>query len=167
MKRLTIIRHAKSDWADPSLRDHDRPLNARGQGAAPAVGEALASRGCRPDLIISSTAVRAATTARMIAEKIGYAGESIREDGELYHASVSDLQQAVASIDDTAGIGHAMLFGHNPGMEDFLDHLIGGYANQRFVTCAVADLELDITHWGEVSAGCGKLLEFFTPRDLA
>ena len=166
MKRLTLIRHAKSDWADSALPDHDRPLNARGLGAAPAVGEALAASGAKPDLILTSTALRAKTTAQMVAEKLGYPAESIHETRDLYHASVQDLERATADIDDLAGIEHAMIFGHNPGMEDYVDYLLGSYASQRFVTCAVAELSLEIKYWGEVAAGCGTLERFFTPHDL-
>ncbi len=166
MKRLTLIRHAKSDWDDPALADHDRPLNGRGRRAAPAVGAALAERGWAPDLILSSTAVRAATTARAIAESAGVAGDRIAFHRELYLASVSTLGRSVAGVDDEAGIGHVALVGHNPGMEDFLDHLSGGSPAPRFVTCAVAEFQLDITYWGEVGAGCAELVGFFTPHDL-
>lgn len=166
MKRLTIIRHAKSDWSEPALSDHDRPLNNRGLRAAPAVGEALAARGFKPDLILTSTARRARTTAGIIAGKLGYPEEAIRERDELYLASVGDLERVTAAIADGGGIGHAMLFGHNPGMEDYVDHLIGSYLGRRFVTCAVADLALDIELWAQVGAGCGTLSSFLCPADL-
>jgi phosphohistidine phosphatase len=166
MKRLTIIRHAKSDWTDSNLSDHDRPLNARGLGAAPAIGEALAAKGFQPDLILSSTAERAKTTAGFVAEKLGYPREKIVELHDLYHASRGDLERITAAIDDEAEIGHAMIFAHNPGLEDYLDHLLGRYAERRFVTCAVADLELDIEFWGQVGVGCGTLSSFLSPADL-
>ena len=167
MKKLTLIRHAKSDWDHPSLSDHERPLNKRGKRAAPAVGRELARREVKPDLILSSTAVRALTTAQAIAAEIGYPVERIVQEEAVYLASVAELERVVAAIDDSGGLGHVMVFGHTPGMEDVLAHLSGGYADQRFITCAVAELDLDIDHWGEVTAGCGSLRSFFTPHDLA
>jgi len=166
MKRLTLIRHAKSDWANPELTDHDRPLNARGLSAAPAIGEALATREVRPDLVLTSTAERARTTALIVAEKLGYEAGAIRESRELYHAPTRDLEAVTKAITDTDGVEHAMIFARNPGLEDYLDHLIGRYAEQRFVTCAVADLTLNIEFWGQVGAGCGTLESFLTPKDL-
>ena len=166
MKLLTLIRHAKSDWDNPILRDHDRPLNERGLRAAPAVGAELARRGVLPDLLLSSTAVRAAATAELVAAELGIVPREIQRDNALYLASVGEYERTVAAVDDAGGIDHVMAFAHNPGTHDFAHHLTGGAEIDRFITCAVAMLELDIDHWGEIGAGCGRLVAFFTPHDL-
>jgi phosphohistidine phosphatase len=166
VKTLTLVRHAKSDWDKPELSDHDRTLNARGLNAAPAVGKELARRGCNPDLLLCSTALRAATTASLLAAELGIDDADILRCDALYLAPVSDYQRAVAAIDDSAEITHAMLVAHNPGIHDFAHHLTGGYEIDRFVTCAVATIELDVEHWGEIDAGRGRLVNFFTPHDL-
>ncbi len=166
MKTLTLVRHAKSDWGDANLTDHDRPLNPRGLRAAPAVGRALAERGAKPDLILSSTAKRAATTAELVAAELGLDGAAIRFDEALYLASVPQFERAVAGVEEDPDICHVMTFGHNPGTHDFVDHLTGRRQIDRFVTCAVATLELDIEFWGEIASGCGRLVNFFTPHDL-
>ena len=91
MKHLALIRHAKSDWNDPTAQsDHDRPLNKRGRKAAPAVGAELARMGLRPDLVVSSTAVRAATTARAIAAEIGFDPGDIVMERSLYNAEAAE-----------------------------------------------------------------------------
>ena len=167
MKRLTLIRHAKSDWDDPRLSDHDRPLNERGLRAAPAVGAELARRGVLPDLLLSSTAVRAAATAELVAAELGIFPREIQRDNALYLASVGEYERTIAAVDDTGGIDHVMAFAHNPGTHDFAHHLTGGSEIGRFITCAVAMLELDIDHWGEIGTGCGRLVDFFTPHDLS
>ena len=94
MKQLLIMRHAKSSWSDENLSDHDRPLNARGQNNAPRMGAFVAEQGCLPDIIISSTAQRAAMTAKLFVEGCGTA-IPIRERRGLYHPSISDYTEAI------------------------------------------------------------------------
>lgn len=164
MKELTVIRHAKSDWTDAALRDHDRPLNMRGRENAPMVGKALAERELVPDLIISSTATRALTTAREIAAGIGYDLAGIREDGDVYDATVGELLDIVQALDDT--IGHVFLFGHNPGTHGLVNFLLADEPIPRFVTCAVARLRLDIENWREAGPACAGLIEHLYPKIL-
>lgn len=166
MKTLTLVRHAKSDWDSPDLSDHDRPLNARGLAAAPAVGKELERRGCRPDLLISSTAARAASTADLIASELGIKPAAILRLPALYLCSVGEYQRTIADLDEDAGVEHLMCVAHNPGTHEFVHHLTGGYEIDRFVTCAVATLQLDFALWGEIDAGRGRLVDFFTPHDL-
>lgn len=166
MKTLTLIRHAKSDWSDHCLSDHDRPLNERGQRSAPALGKALARRSAPPQLLLSSTALRAATTAEYIAAELGIVPSEIVYDKNLYLASAADLLHRLAAIDETTGIGHVMLVAHNPGIADLAHQLAGGEAIGRFVTGAVATIELDIGYWGEIDTGRSRLIDFFSPRDL-
>lgn len=165
MKELILIRHAKSSWNHPGLGDHDRPLNKRGKKAAPLVGEALAERGLQPDLMLSSTAMRAYTTARAVAEKLGYPGEQVLRDEAIYLAGVPMLMHVIQGIDESHE--SAILFGHNPGFHDLANALLRTDVIERLVTCAVVRMRLNVDHWGEVSAGDGELIEHLWPRMLA
>ena len=166
MKNLTLVRHAKSEWNCPGANDHDRPLNKRGLRAAPQIGSYLHKRGSKPDIVLSSTALRAITTAQLIAGELDAAQEQIQPVEELYLASIPDYERIIGSIDDTAGNAHVMIVSHNPGTHEFAHHLTGENEIERFITCAVAIIELNIDHWGEIGPGCGRLKHFVTPRDL-
>ena len=165
MKQLTLIRHAKSSWSEPITSDHERPLNARGERDAPRIGQALASENFRPGLIISSTALRARTTAGVIAELIGYPADQIREERRVYLASVSDLIAVVREVDEN--IQSLLMFGHNPGFEDFCNALVPGRPIAHMPTCAVAQMTLNVDYWGAIDAGCAELVAFRYPKQLA
>lgn len=146
MKILYLIRHAKSSWDDPTLADHDRPLNERGKRDAPKMGERLAQRGVKADLIISSSAVRALTTAQTIAEKIGYDQARIVADRRLYGAQVSALLYLIQELDDQHV--RVMLFGHNPEFTDLARFF--GCEIDELPTCAVVEMTFEVDHWSEV-----------------
>lgn len=153
MIRLTLIRHAKSDWSDPALRDFDRPLNHRGRKNAPEMGRRLARRGFMPDLILSSPARRALSTARSIAEEIGYPGERIQNDERIYEADVETLMDIIHGLNDT--VRHAALVGHNPGLTELAHHLTGdGPGN--IPTCGVFHIHFDLDDWQAVWSGSGQ-----------
>ena len=122
MKTLTIVRHAKSSWNDPMLVDRERPLNKRGERDAPVMGQRINAAGIRPSLIISSPAVRAWTTAKVVAQQLGYPREFLQREGDLYLASLDTLLDVVALQDP--GFNSLMLFGHNPGLTDFVNYLV-------------------------------------------
>ena len=127
MKTLTLVRHAKSSWKDTSLADRDRPLNKRGQRDAPEMGRRIARAGIRPSLIVSSPAVRAWTTAKIIAREIGYPLEFLQREKDLYLGSVDSTLDVIAAQDN--GFNNLMLFGHNPGITDFANYLVPGITN--------------------------------------
>ena len=102
MKNLLLIRHGKSSWNSPGLSDHDRPLNNRGEYDAPGIGAALAQRGVVPDVIYSSTAVRAFSTAKVIAANLGFSEDSIITDSDIYLASPGTLIRVIQQIDESA-----------------------------------------------------------------
>ena len=166
MKRLTLIRHAKSDWEYPELDDHDRPLNKRGLEAAPKVGNYLMENDVNPDIMLSSTANRAITTAKLIAKKLQFRQQKIQPVKDLYLADIPDYEDIIRSLDDTAGNQHLMIVSHNPGTHELVQHITGGNEINRFTTCAVALIELNIDYWGEIGPGCGKLLHFITPKEI-
>ena len=164
MKQLLLIRHGKSDWDHPGLADHDRPLNARGLRDVPKMSAALIQRAVKPDLVVSSTAVRAATTARMIAGAMGYPLEDIIEVPGLYLAPPGVILRAVQQLDESAGT--VMLFGHNPGMHEAVNAFSGDGQVTDFPTLAVARIEFEVEHWGLVEWGSGQLVDLITPRHL-
>ena len=134
MKTLTIVRHAKSSWNDPSLKDRDRPLNGRGERDAPEMGRRIAQAGIRPSLIISSPAKRAWTTAKIIAREISYPQEFLQREDDLYLASVDGILDVLVAQDTR--FNSIMLFGHNPGMTDFVNYLVPGLTD-NLPTCGV------------------------------
>jgi phosphohistidine phosphatase len=161
MKTLLVLRHAKSSWDDASLSDFERPLNGRGKRAAPFMGEVIKDRALEPDLILSSPAVRARETARLLAESSGYAGK-IQHDTRMYEASPTTLQQVVAEVDNR--FEAVMVVGHNPGMEGLVRTLTG--KSERMPTAALAVIDLDISDWSDLRHDSGKLRDLMRPKDL-
>ncbi len=170
--RILLLRHAKSSWDRPGLTDHDRPLAPRGERAAPAMGAHFAGAGMRVDRIISSTAARAASTARRFRDRFDdRCPLTLRRD--LYHADATDLLAIAleeAGSDDEARI---MLVGHNPGMHDLALFLCGeGEADEvarlqaKFPTGALAEFELPRRATDRVQPGSARLLRFLRPKDL-
>lgn len=115
MEKLTLLRHAKSSWADDNLSDHDRPLNARGERDAPMMAKRLLSRGCVPDAILCSSALRTRQTAAAILSTMKLLDAQLHIIDALYLASPGDLVSAIDQAD--ASVKHLMVIGHNPGLE--------------------------------------------------
>lgn len=164
MKKLLLIRHAKSDWDHPGLADHDRPLNGRGLRDAPRMATALFERGIVPDLVATSTAVRAATTAEMLAKGLNFPGDRIQRFSELYLAAPRTILATIRGFDES--VGTALLFGHNPGLHETVNLLDEGSGMAEFPTLAVASFDLEIDYWGEIAWDGGHLVESLIPRRL-
>jgi phosphohistidine phosphatase len=163
-KTLLALRHAKSDRSDRALRDYDRPLAPRGEADAPLMGAALAAFGLVPDCIVTSTAVRAHETTRLVTGAMAYGGEII-EDPDVYGASVETLLRVLRACNDEAAT--ALLVGHNPGLEELICLLTGGEdaeAMLRLPTAGLAYIALDIDDWSHLRPACGLLQWFLTPR---
>ncbi len=161
MKTLLLLRHAKSSWKDPTLTDHDRPLNKRGRKAAPRMGGVIGDQDIVPDVILSSTARRARDTAERAAEAAGYEAEiELRE--ELYHAAPGAYIEAISWLPDA--LTCVMCVGHNPGMEELVSSLAGEY--HRFPTAALAQFEIDTDSWREVASASSRLVSLWLPREL-
>jgi phosphohistidine phosphatase len=148
MKTLFLVRHAKSSWDDPALADKDRPLNDRGKRDAPKMGERLAKAGAKPDLILSSPAKRALTTAEIIARKLGYKRKNIVVDDRLYAVESEVLLEVIRRLDD--GAECVMLFGHNPELTELAHRLSSKISHMP--TCAVAELTFDVKSWKRIGA---------------
>lgn len=144
MKILTLVRHAKSDWKDSKLTDQQRPLNRRGKRDAPMMGKRIVNHGIRPSLIIASPAVRAWTTATLVAREIGYPIEFLQREDTLYLASLDDLISAVMAQDD--GFNSLMVVAHNPGLTQFANYLSPGLTN-NLPTAGVVSVQIDRDDW--------------------
>jgi phosphohistidine phosphatase len=161
-KTLLILRHAKSSWEFPELSDHDRPLNGRGKRDAPRIGRKLLKEGVIPQLIISSPAVRAYSTAEKVAKACGYDGE-ITVDSSLYGSGYTEYLNVLQIQKDQYDI--IMLVGHNPHSEQLLEILTGKMINMP--TCSVAYVRLPIRTWKEVKAQTkGELVNIWRPKEL-
>ena len=146
MKTLFLIRHAKSSRDDPTLPDKDRPLNERGMRDASRVGEHLAKRDATPDLILSSPARRALTTAEIVARRLDYRLKEIVVDDRLYAGTPDDLLAVIHELDDKAK--RVMLFGHNPELTELAHRLSGKITDMA--TSAVAEFAFDGKSWSIV-----------------
>ena len=161
MYTLTLIRHAKSSWDDPSLDDFDRPLNARGRRDAPFMGRLLHEQGVRFDLLVSSPARRALDTAREIARQVGYPPEAIRQEPAIYEASPGGLLAVVHALPAQArSVG---LVGHNPGLS-LLAQRLSREPVPELKTCAYVRLAFEVPDWSAVGERNGRLLAFEYPK---
>ena len=164
MKNLYLVRHAKSSWKFAALDDFERPLNKRGRKNAPFMGNVLKKLKVAPDLVISSPANRAATTARIIAAAINFPLENIRYNETVYKFSENALIPVVQQIDDA--VKKAMIVGHNPAINGLANY-IGDQPIGNIPTCGAYCVRLDITSWIEISERCGKLEFFEFPKKHA
>ncbi len=161
MRTLYITRHAKSSWDDPRMDDFDRPLNERGERDAPFMARIFKERGEPVDLLVSSPAKRAITTARTFAQELGVAEASIQEDRSIYLATVNTLLQVVNRLPDAHK--RVMLFGHNPGFSE-LAELLSEAGTGELPTCSTVRIDLPVDEWKEVSAGLGTLVWLDFPK---
>ncbi|MDJ0941015.1 MAG: histidine phosphatase family protein [Woeseiaceae bacterium] len=164
MKTLTIVRHAKSSWNDPTLVDRQRPLNKRGERDAPVMGQRINAAGIRPSLIISSPAVRAWTTAKVVAQQLDYPREFLQGEGDLYLASLDTLLDVVALQDP--GFNSLMLFGHNPGLTDFVNYLVPNLTD-NLPTAGVVAVNFEQEDWRLYDRPAIELLLHDWPKKTA
>ena len=146
MKKLFLIRHAKSSWGYTALPDKDRPLNDRGKRDAPKMGKRLAKRDVKPDLILSSPARRALTTAEIIAKKLNYKRRDIVVDDRLYACAVRDLLNVVHKLGDN--LERVILFGHNPELTELAHRLSSEITHMP--TCAVSEFTFNAKSWSHI-----------------
>lgn len=156
MIELILVRHAKSDWGDPGLRDHERTLNERGLRDAPAMAERLATTDTKVERILSSTAVRARTTAAEFGAALDV---DVELDPELYAAPADTLLAKAAE----AGARSVMVVAHSPGISELAAQLSNG-GIEHMPTCAVARFAWDAESWEEVAGRAADRWELDTPR---
>lgn len=143
MKKIILIRHAKSAWDDPWLNDHDRPLAERGEKAAPLMGQKLVKKSIYPDIILSSTALRAKQTALLISKEIGYPINKIEFIEQLFHSSYATMMKYLHMQKDHDNI--VFLVAHNPGMTDLVNYL--GYPLDNLPTAGIVGFKSEIDSW--------------------
>ena len=164
MKTLTLLRHAKSSWKDPHLTDRERPLNKRGKRDAPVMGRRMLKAGIRPSLIVSSPAVRAWKTAKIVARELNYPREFLQREDDLYLASLDDLIDVVAGQDQ--GFNSLMLVAHNPGITDFANYLSPGLTN-NLPTAGVVSVLIDRDDWLLYERPRTKLIVYDYPKNVS
>jgi len=163
MKRVYVIRHAKSSWADLTQKDIDRPLNKRGMRDLPIMAEHCLDKGYTPEMIITSDAKRAHTTALGFKNKMGVEDSRFIVDPNLYLAPESTYIQVCRSLHDD--VDSVMLFGHNPGIT-YLANTIPNTMIDNVPTCGVLVVDVEIDSWKDLSLEKGKLIEFLYPKGI-
>jgi phosphohistidine phosphatase len=168
VKRLYLLRHAKSSWKDPSLADHDRPLAGRGRRAAKQIAEHLRRSGIQPELVICSSSRRTRETLERIRSVLG--DETVRIEREVYAAGEQGLLERLRRLPDE--VDSVMLIGHNPGLQNLAfslarseDAAVDRLA-QKFPTGALATFEIEEESWRSLQPGTAKLVDYVTPREL-
>ncbi|TGE09788.1 SixA phosphatase family protein [Hymenobacter fodinae] len=161
MKTLYLMRHAKSSWSFDDLTDKERPLNTRGRDDAPAMGQALAERGITLDLVVSSPAVRALSTAALVAKEVAYPPEKIEVIDRIYEAEVMDLLDVVRQLPD--GADSVLLVGHNNTLTDFAN-VLSPNPIPEMTTAAIACLKFTCDRWVDVNRINAELYFYDHPR---
>jgi len=169
-KQLLLLRHAKSDWGDPSLADIDRPLSSRGEKAARRIGGHLAEAGLAPDLVLCSPARRTRDTLELMQRHAGLTLRTVIEPG-LYLAEPQAVLRLVRAVEDR--VERLMLVGHDPGLPGLAIALTKGQRDAlterlaaKFPTGALALLTCDIEKWRDLKPGACRLQAFVAPKEL-
>ena len=170
MRRLMLLRHAKSDWSAPGARDRDRPLSARGREAAPKMGAYMARHALVPDLIVASPATRVEETLEHVLPAFKEPPK-IRRDDRLYETGANTL---LAVIKETPRSAHSLLLvGHNPGLAELASLLMASgdvearqQLIEKFPTGALAVIDFPLDAWDQLHPKAGRLDRFVVPRAL-
>jgi phosphohistidine phosphatase len=170
VKRLAVLRHAKSSWGDPGLDDFNRPLNDRGWKAARRMGHELKHRGMHFDLVLASSAARVRETIDGVRETYEFAAP-IRFEQRIYLASTEGLLALIQDL--PASIEAPLIVGHNPGLERLLVELTSedrrGFRQRiagKYPTGALAVVELPVKDWTDIEPGSGEIVELIVPKEL-
>jgi len=161
MRSLYLVRHAKSSWDSPELSDHQRPLNKRGKKDAPKMGKLLRERNELPDLMISSTAKRAFSTAKRIAEELGYKIKDIEKNEMLYMADTNEYYNIIRKAPKK--VYKLMLFSHNYGITYFANNISNSNID-NIPTCGVVRIDFEIDSWKDIENQKGNLIYFEYPK---
>jgi len=159
-KQLLLVRHGKSDWGNLDLKDFDRPLNKRGKENAPEMAERLVNRGFHFNLMVSSPAKRAKSTAKFFAE--AYDVDDIQYEESIYEANTTALLKVVNGLDDNADT--VVMFGHNPGFTELANELSDADI-YNIPTAGMVLMSFPFDSWKMVSKGTGDLVFFDYPKN--
>jgi phosphohistidine phosphatase len=165
-RTLVLIRHAKSDWGTMNQQDYERPLNQRGKKDAPEMGRRLREKhNIIPDLIISSPAVRAASTAKFIAKEVNYDPEQIRWVEKLYHSTAEVFEDVITHGDIADDIKTVFIFAHNPGISLFAHYAVPALILEDMPTCGVVGLTFNAERWSDYATAKHVPLFFDYPKN--
>ncbi len=159
IKRVTLLRHAKAKSEDARFPDRERSLNRRGLEDAPLMGRRMHEAGARPSLVMTSPAVRAMQTARLVATELGYPLEFLQREADLYLASPEEILAVLARQDNA--FNDILLCGHNPGLTDLANQLTRARID-NIPTCGLVVIDAEIRDWRQLKTG-GKLVRFDSP----
>jgi phosphohistidine phosphatase len=173
MKTIFLLRHAKSDWGNPALKDHERSLNERGQEAAPRMAEYIKSKRYKPDIVLCSAARRTVETYDLVKSALGDAPVKFEES--LYLAEMRNLIERINWLDDA--LTSVLMIGHNPGLEQLANVLTRSPEKEdeeklhkrmrdKFSTASFVVIKMPVDAWRDVKPGIGKLKDFMRPKDL-
>ena len=170
MLTLCLLRHAKSSWKDPTIADHDRPLNTRGTAEAPVMGKAMAEHGLDPDLVLCSTARRTRDTLQLVLPELKTEPKIVYEDG-LYHGTAQEMLDLLHGV--APSVNQVLLVGHNPELQSFALDLIGSGPKHlkdrleaKYPTAGLVVLRFQAGAWKDIAVNSGKLELFLAPSDL-
>ncbi len=168
MKRLYLLRHAKSSWDDPSLADHERPLAPRGRKASKRIAKYIRSEKIRPDLVLCSSSARTQATLERLQSELGRKTQ-VEIDDVVYMATPPELVERLRAV--AGRVESVMIIGHNPGLQQLALALATegeelGRLREKFPTGALATIDLAIDSWDELGAPVGVLTNYVVPREL-
>lgn len=161
-RSLFVLRHGKSDWNAPYGGDHERPLKRRGERAARRMGRLMTSAGHPPELVLSSSAVRARTTAEIAYEDCGWSCP-IEISRDLYEATPTSVVQRLHAIGPE--VERVLVVGHEPTCSDLVG-ILSASNSPRFPTAALARVDFELAAWDLVAPGMGELIWLIPPRAL-
>lgn len=163
MRTLYLIRHAKSSWDNPTLRDFQRPLNDRGLAVAPKMANILLKEKEIPDLLVTSPARRALDTARFFAVVNGFTDDQLHREEEIYEASPVALLRVISRLPESAG--RVFLFGHNPTFTD-VANLFAAQPIDNIPTCGIVRIDTTAAYWSEMYEGNARVVKTWFPKDV-
>ena len=161
-RTLVLVRHAKSSWSNPLQSDYERPLNDRGIHDAPMMGERLKEQNILPDLIISSTARRAAETAKKVAAAVGYDEQKIQWEEKLYHCIPPVFEEVLETVKDE--VNTVFVVAHNPGISSFADSLDDSFTTGDMPTCAMVAARFAADSWSDFHFSDRKVFLYDYPK---
>lgn len=165
MRRLTLLRHAKTEAQHSGQEDWDRVLEPRGQQDAPQMARRLRERKLKPDRMITSPALRALTTAQIFARELHLPATKMQQDERLYLASPKVIKEVVRELGGDAR--HLMIVGHNPGLTEFAERISADRDIDNMPTCAIYTVEFDIKDWSELEWDSGVNAELDYPKNCS
>jgi len=167
MRRLLLLRHAKTERPEPGERDRDRKLTARGRSDAPVIASYMARHRLVPDLVLVSPATRTLETWELVAAAFRNAPRLVKDD-RIYNAGTDTLLDLVRETGDARTL---LIIGHNPSLHDFARRLAGSgdvdareSLNEKLPTSGLVVIDLAFDDWSKLHDGAGRLERFVSPR---